>query len=347
MTDYGIDVSAYNTITDWTAVRGAGNTWAWSKATQGGSYTNSLFASQMRSGLDADLRMGAYHFPDPNVSVAANVAHFVAVAGPAGAFEAGAMAPMLDVEDDPGDGITWTAAMANAFIPQFRDALRAATGQHLLVVYAPQSWWASGMLAPDSWADDEVFLCAARYGVAPGDVGWSHPRLAIHQYTDAAPTPGSAKPTDRSVTVGGWTLADLLVGGQEEDMAGFWFIGNQTTGDVALLYPNGDFVGVNGSNYSAVITANQIPKLDVPQEVWDDMRTRRANDRQAFAAELAAVVGKQPAVQLDPTAVGQALATAEGPQIAAAFTQTLSGLPTALAQQILSDVREALDKAGV
>jgi len=216
MPDYGIDVSGFNTVTSWPAVRGAGNTWAWSKATQGGGYTNPQFASQFTGSRMAGLITGAYHFPDPNVSVAANVAHFVAAARPLGAFAAGAFLPMLDVENDSVDGIVWTAASANAFIPAFRDQLRAATGQRKLCVYAPQSWWATGMLRPNDWADSDIFLCAARYGVAPGDVGWSHPRLAVHQYTDAAATPGVTKPTDRSVTVNGFTAAAMTVGGSSQ-----------------------------------------------------------------------------------------------------------------------------------
>lgn len=211
MSDYGIDVSGYNTITSWAAVRGVGNSWAWAKATQAGGYTNPLLASQMTAGRAAGVVMGAYHFPDPRVSVAANVAHFVAVAQPQGAFDAGAFIPMLDLENSAGDGILWTAAAANSFIPAFRDALRAATGQQLLCVYAAESWWANGFLTPGVWADDGVFLCAAQYTGQPGQLGWSHPRLAVHQYTDAAPTPGATKPTDRSVITAPWSLADLTI----------------------------------------------------------------------------------------------------------------------------------------
>ena len=213
MSDYGIDVSSSNTITDWTRVRGAGNSWAWSKATQGSGYTNPLFASQMLGGQHAGLRMGTYHFPDPNVSVQANVNHFVAIAATQGAFQAGAFIPMLDVENSPSDGITWSSAGANAFIPAFRDALRSATGVRQLCVYGPESWWATGFLRPDEWADDGVVLCAAQYTGQPGQLSWSHSRLAVHQYTDSAPTPGAAGLTDRSVIVGSWTLADLTIGG--------------------------------------------------------------------------------------------------------------------------------------
>jgi len=285
MPDYGIDVSGYNTITNWSQVRDGGNSWTWTKATQGDYYTNPLFGGQFAGSSAAGLITGAYHFPDPNVSVAANVSHFVSVAAPLGAFGDRAMLPMLDLEDSPNDGIAWNAGSVNGFVPAFRDALRAATGQPKLCVYAPQSWWAGGMMRPDDWADDHIYLCAARYEVTPGDVGWSHPRLAVHQYTNAAPTPGSARPTDRSVTVGAFNAAALTIG-EDDDMAGFWFIGNAETGDVALLYPNGDFVGIDGSNWAAVTQANSVPKLDVPQAVWDDMRTRRGNDLQSLAKAI-------------------------------------------------------------
>jgi GH25 family lysozyme M1 (1,4-beta-N-acetylmuramidase) len=285
MPDYGIDVSGYNTITNWSQVHGAGNAWTWTKATQGSTYVNPLFAGQFAGSVAAGMATGAYHFPDPNAGIAANVNHFVSVAAPLGAFNDGAMLPMLDLEDDPGDGISWTAGRANAFVAEFRDALRAATGQSKLCVYAAQSWWADGMLRPNDWADENVFLCAARFGVAPGDVGWSHPRLAVHQYTNSEPTPGSAAPVDRSVTVGAFHVSDLTLG-EDDDMAGFWFIGNIDTGEVALLYPNGDFVGLSGANYTAVITANRVPKLDVPQAVWDDMRGRRAGDLLTLARAI-------------------------------------------------------------
>lgn len=246
---YGVDVSGYNTITDWAKVKGAGNSWAWSKATQGSDYTSPLFASQLAGGAAAGLVMGAYHFPDPRVSPATNVAHFVAVAKARGAFQDGALLPMLDLENSPGDGITWSAAGANGFIPAFRDALRAATGQQLLCVYGPESWYASGFLQPSLWADNGVFLAAAQYSGQPGQLGWSHQRLAIHQYTDSAPTPGAAGLTDRSVIVGGWTLADLTIGGDmaldpndpvvQKLLAGadavqFGKAGVRTAGDLAL-----------------------------------------------------------------------------------------------------------------
>jgi GH25 family lysozyme M1 (1,4-beta-N-acetylmuramidase) len=252
VTDYGIDVSSFNTITDWAATRTA-NSWAWAKATQGSSYTSSAFAAQMAGGQRAGVAMGAYHFPDPRVSVATNVTHFVSIARTAGAFATGAFLPMLDMENSPGDGITWSAAGANGFIAAFRDGLRAATGVQQLCVYASESWWASGFLQPFQWADSNVVLCAAQYTGQPGQLGWSHPRLAVHQYTDEAPTPGAAGKTDRSVILAPYSLTQLTIGGSvspstsspEEDDMPFWVQDNKGN---TLCISNGRMLAaVNGS----------------------------------------------------------------------------------------------------
>lgn len=212
MTDYGIDVSGYNDVTDWSAVRGVGNSWTWSKATQGNYYTNPLFAAQMSGARAAGLLVGAYHFPDPNVSVAANVSNFVTIAKPQGTFAQGAFVPMLDVENSAIDGIVWTAANADPFILAFRDQLRAATGVQELCVYGAASWFKSGLLNAAHWLDDNVTICVAEYSGVPGQVSWAHPRAAIQQYTDNAPTPGVTRVTDRDCTLGGWTAAELTIG---------------------------------------------------------------------------------------------------------------------------------------
>lgn len=311
MTDYGIDVASFNTITDWTRVRTAGNSWAWSKATQSGSYTNPLFAAQMDGGRRAGLVMGAYHFPDPRVSVATNVAHFVSVAKARGAFEDGALLPMLDMENSAAEGITWSAGGANGFIAAFRDALRAATGQHLLCVYASESWWASGFLTPGVWADGGVFLCAAQYTGQPGQLGWSHPRLAIHQYTDAAPTPGSQGLTDRSVIVGGYTLADLTVGG---DMA---------------LDPNDPVVqqllaGANSVQFgkAGVRTAGE---LAFAVDKLQQQITAIQGALTAEEADLLAAVKALPAAAVDVNALAKALADGGLPaQLVTALLAVLS-----------------------
>lgn len=212
MPDYGIDVSGYNTVTSWPAVRGVGNSWMWAKATQGGGYTNPQFGTQINGARAAGLLVGAYHFPDPNVSVAVNVGHFRSVAASQHTLDAGCFVPLLDMEDDAADGIVWTAASANAFVTAFRDEFRRQAGVHELCVYGSESWFATKKLDPAQWVDDGVVLCVAQYSGVPGKVDWTHPRAAVHQYTSSAPTPGATKVTDRSATLGSWTAKQLTIG---------------------------------------------------------------------------------------------------------------------------------------
>lgn len=316
MTDYGVDVSAYNTISNWSSVRTV-NSWAWAKATQGSGYTSSAFAAQMAGGQKAGVAMGAYHFPDPRVSVATNVAHFVSIARSSGAFAKGAFLPMLDMENSAGDGITWSAAGANGFIPAFRDALRSATGVQQLCVYGPESWWASGFLQPGRWADSNVFLCAAQYSGVPGQLGWSHPRLAVHQYTDAAPTPGAATPTDRSVILPPFTLSQLTIGGtvspstattqEDDDMPYFHYVRRQSDGSYGRAWSTGRFddstsSGLSATTVAQISSANGVIVENVDDNGWSRYIVWGQEAEAALKADAIPQAGGSGGVTAVPTA---------------------------------------------
>lgn len=300
MSDFGIDVSGYNTINNWSSVRTM-DSWAWAKATQSSGYTSPLFASQMAGGQKAGVVMGAYHFPDPRVSVASNVSHFVSIARAAGAFNTGAFLPMLDMENDSADGITWSASGANSFIAAFRDALRAATGVQQLCVYGPESWYASAFLQPSQWADSNVVLCAAQYSGQPGVLGWSHPRLAVHQYTDAAPTPGAAGNTDRSVILPPFSLQQLTIGGAvspftpsfEEDDAMAWYPARNASGWILMISDTGRLEDT-GVQVGASQTWNGLP---IPNVTADREAQLRAMNNRWDAIQNAAL--NPPPVTID------------------------------------------------
>lgn len=207
-----IDISSHNTITDWHTVAGQVPA-VWTKATQGSGYTSPAFVGQAAGAASVGMRVGAYHFADSNVSPSGNWAHFQAVAGSVNAFANGCLAPLLDMENDPVDGIFWNATSAPAFIRDFVAAYRQATGQRKIVVYANTSDWLN-VMHPEQWADADTYLMCARYGIppSPGNTGgFTHPQLAVHQYTDAASVTGSAGLLDASVLLN-HTLADLTLG---------------------------------------------------------------------------------------------------------------------------------------
>jgi GH25 family lysozyme M1 (1,4-beta-N-acetylmuramidase) len=210
--DYGIDVSNFNTIADWAAVRGAGISFASVLLTQGNYFTSHTGPDQVAGARAANVVPGGYHFADPGVTVAANVDRFVGRATETGVLKPGSFLPMLDVENDPGEGIVWTAASANTFIRNWIPAFRKASGVQQVLIYANLSFWQT-LLRPDEWADDDTYLWLALYNGSPGDTGgFSHRRLALHQHTSQGLVAGSQGPLDRDVTVGGFGLADLLIG---------------------------------------------------------------------------------------------------------------------------------------
>jgi GH25 family lysozyme M1 (1,4-beta-N-acetylmuramidase) len=299
VSDYGIDVSGYNTITAWAAVRTA-NSWAWAKATQAASYTNPQFAAQMSAGQKAGLAMGAYHFPDPRVSVASNVNRFVSVARPAGAFATGAFLPMLDMENSAGDGITWSSSGANGFVLAFRDALRAATGVAQLCVYAPESWYADGFLQPAQWADSDVVLCAAQYSGRPGVLGWAHPRLAIHQYTDAAPTPGAAGNTDRSVILAPFTLQQLTIGATQR----------RGGGNMAVFLKNMDVPGAYATQDGPLVSGIRESVGQATLAAWPGASCEIGLNNQEFTDRVnksKALEGLGAAIAALPAAIAKAI----------------------------------------
>lgn len=305
--DFGIDVSAYNAITDWAAVRQGGTSWAWSKLTQGSYYANPLRQAQVQGARAAGLTTGGYHFGDPDASIADNTSGFVSIGQGLGVFAPGSMLPMLDIENSPSDGIVWTAAAANSFIPSWRDRVRQLTGIRKICVYSSQSWWATGFLTPDAWADADTYLCAARYGVAPGWVGWSHKRLAAHQYTDAATSAGITGGVDRSVIVNGFSLADLTLdvtkgNGMTE------FIKDMNTPGRYARVDGGLVTGVDEATAHATMAAwpGTCTEMGLTKAQFDDM-----------VAKSNALTGILPAVQALTVAVGNAPVGPGGPTLEA------------------------------
>jgi GH25 family lysozyme M1 (1,4-beta-N-acetylmuramidase) len=218
------DVSSHNEIDNWTAY--VSDTPAvWVKATQASgyaAYASPAYAGQLGGAIAAGGLAGAYHFADPRMDPAADAEHFVATAGSV-AFQNGRLLPLLDIEnttDGNGRPIGWPAAGTPQWIRRFIERYRQLTGQRKIMVYASRSFWQT-IMQPDQWTDGDVYLMVAAY---PGFIDWtkglnqsgySHPRLAVWQYTDAAPIAGMANPGDRSRQIA-FTQADLTLGGDTD-----------------------------------------------------------------------------------------------------------------------------------
>ncbi|MEO0228325.1 MAG: GH25 family lysozyme [candidate division WOR-3 bacterium] len=98
----GVDVSGYQhpggKQIDWSQVYKAGYTFAFIKATEGTSYTNSYFTTDVNNGRNAGILMGVYHFarPDKGNDAKAEAEYFIKTAGEY--LKEGYLRPVLDVE---------------------------------------------------------------------------------------------------------------------------------------------------------------------------------------------------------------------------------------------------------
>ncbi len=205
LTDYGIDVSHWNRVTDWNAVRGNGITYASIKLTESTIMVDPAAGGHVTGARSAGIRPGGYHFAR-NLDVDAQADRFTDNLHRHGLLDKGALAPMLDMEAAELRG------KADAFVRAFIQRYRIASGQAKILVYANLDWW-HNVLHPDQWADDQVYLWIARYNGDPGNPGWTHPKLALHQHTNKGTIPGIPANVDRNATIGTYTVDTLTIGG--------------------------------------------------------------------------------------------------------------------------------------
>lgn len=201
--DYGIDISHWNTVNDWAAVAGNNITFASIKVTESTDFTDGAAAGHTAGARSAGIHPGGYHFAR-DTAIDGQVIHFVNNLQANALLNNDAMAPMLDME------AAELRDNSNAFITEFIRQYRHVTGLKRIFVYANLDWW-TNLLAPNQWADDEVRLWIARFNGDPGNPGWYHPRLALHQHTNEGTVPGIPGYVDRNATHGAFALEHLII----------------------------------------------------------------------------------------------------------------------------------------
>lgn len=205
MTEYGIDISAWNTVTDWGAVRGNGIAFTSIKVTESTNYVSPDASAQANGARNAGIAVGGYHFARNDSTPESQAQFFASECRARALLQAGSFVPMLDME------ATELRGSAVDFTRRFITAFRVYSGQSKVAVYSNLDWF-QNVLRADQWADGNTFLWIAVWNGNPGNPGWSHPRLALHQHTDAGTVPGVNGVVDRDCTMPAFTLAQTLVG---------------------------------------------------------------------------------------------------------------------------------------
>jgi lysozyme len=137
----GPDISSWNhtgTAISWRAVKTAGASFVFIKATEGTGYTNPYFTRDWRASGAAGLLRGAYHFARPSSrpgSAAAQARHFTRVMG--ARLQRQSLPPVLDLESSGGLSprrlIAWTHTWLTT--------VKQRTGRTPMIYSYPAFWW--------------------------------------------------------------------------------------------------------------------------------------------------------------------------------------------------------------
>ena len=207
---WGVDVASYQhpggAPIDWAKVAAAGYTFMAAKATEGNSYVNPYYFSDVAGARAAGLYVTAYHFGIPNISGGASQARsFVAHSG----YRAGngILPPELDIEYNPS-----TAASANtcygltpaqmvSWVAAYETEVERLTGQPP-IIYTSANWW--DFCTAGSTAFGSRMLWTAADAPAnplksspPLPAGWGE--WALWRFTGGGRVPGIPADTDVSM----------------------------------------------------------------------------------------------------------------------------------------------------
>lgn len=189
---FGVDLYHADDPVDFHAFVAAGISFVFLKASQGLSMADVRYPSYYARAKSVGLKVGAYHFLDPNTDGATQADHFLSVAKPA----KGDIIPVCDSETD-GQHVTATTLA-------FCQRVKAKIG-HLPILYTGDSFFGEHFAADQLLG--KLTRWIARYGPHPP----VHP-CAIWQYTDRLQIPGESRGLDTDVFYGDASaFAKLLI----------------------------------------------------------------------------------------------------------------------------------------
>lgn len=204
----GIDVSAWNTIVDFTTLK-ASVRFAFIRATYGTSIQDRKLAQHVQGFKSVGIPIGAYHFAIPaghtenelTASAKAQADYFLAALQKVGGVQQFELAPVLDIEDNsnhltPDELQTWIQAWFNAV---------EAVSQRPSILYTYPAFWQEQMGNRKVFGNHPLWIAA--YGVTkPGDIGgWT--TWTFWQFSDKVTLPGISGSVDRDECAGSLTLA--------------------------------------------------------------------------------------------------------------------------------------------
>ena len=189
----GVDVSHYQGTINWTKVDNAGVTFAFMKATEGTTYTDSMFAGNWAAAASVGIYRGAYHFARPSSSSgAAQAKYYVSKVGAASFKQPGVLPPVLDLEVTGGLGVT----KLKAWVSDWLTTAQGLTGRTPILYFSPY-FWIDNMGNSTAYTRYPMWIAhytSAGAPMVPG--GWA--RWTFWQYTSSGSVAGIAGNVDKN-----------------------------------------------------------------------------------------------------------------------------------------------------
>jgi GH25 family lysozyme M1 (1,4-beta-N-acetylmuramidase) len=238
---------------DWAAVKSGGQSFAFVKATEGGTYTNPYFDADWAAVHDAGLYRGAYHFARPSAALGdatAEAERFLAAIGTIN--QPGDLPPVLDLEDSGG----LSPAELTAWTRTFLTTVEAATGR-TPIIYTYSGFWATAMGGSTGFTRYPLWI--AGYGLtAPSIGGWTG--WTFWQFTSTGTVSG--------IPTTGNTDVDRF-NGTDTDLARLALVpqGPTLSLDATPRVPYGGTVDVSGRVHDADGTPLATGSVEIYQQI--------------------------------------------------------------------------------
>ena len=176
MLDVIIDLSHWNSVVDWQAIKDAGVLAVIHKSTQGSSYVDPTYHARRQAALASGLLWGTYHFGD-GTPYLDQVLHFLDTVQPT-------PADLLVLDFEPCAD-TMTLASAEGFVDQVEARTDRWPG-----LYSGQSFCTDTLAGTTDTPLARCWLWLARYSTQLPVVPPAWETFSIWQYTDQGTVPG-------------------------------------------------------------------------------------------------------------------------------------------------------------
>lgn len=269
----GPDVSKYQHDNggpiDWRAVRAAGQSFAFIKATGGSDRVDPWFAREWAAAGAAGIVRGAYHYADPSGNADAQAAFVVRTVG--STRESGNLGIALDLETTGGLSPRQLVAWAHAFL----NGVERRTGR-TPIVYTYPAFWQNAMAGDRGFGAYPLWL--ARYAAsAPAPLpGWS--QWTFWQHSSSSRLPGIPGVVDHNVMCCGPGTLAALADGRSRQIAALWRQYGGASGELGLpLGPETAVPGGWGQTFqNGFVSMSKVAGMHlVLAPVWERYRVSR------------------------------------------------------------------------